>query len=633
MKERIQNLPIRDVRLRLEKLGPRPHLVVAESAERPLRAWGIGFLGATPDDQQRWLARFRELLDGLTGPLQVVWRSAPRRPAEVHVMGTTAQALASMGLRSAPAPAPSGRATFGEEEATHWRDSHGWHRTWWVERFPGGMLEAGWLLRLAPPGVDLSISWHADVFPTASAVGYLQRQMAQMRAQQAGGVTDPSLTSAVPAALDLQRRLAGNQERAFHVGLYLTVSARSRRSLEAGAAALGEAARAALCTILPATFRQFDGRLATLPAGIDRLGRSRVLDTSSLVTLFPWLHAHVHDQGGFLLGENIAAGTSVVLNPWDQARYENGNIAIFGHSGAGKTYLMSSIAVGALEKGAQVFILDPEHEYGALANRLGGVDVQLGLGSEHSLNVLDSAQGMADAVDLISIICGGLDEVEKAAVDQAVRLAFKERVTPLLGEVATRLPPTSRAAKVLLRWVSGNLGRIFNAPTNIDLEAPIVVFGMRELREEMIAPVHFLLAEALWGRIKTDRRRRLLIIDELGLLFDDPTLRRFVVRLARRIRKYEGALAFATQNPGDLLSSDHGLVVATNPAIRFFGAQRPSEAQRLQRTFQFSDVQRQSIESGRRGEFLLSAGHDRLALRVEPSAGVQALLLSGTSMG
>ena len=615
--------------MRVERLGPRPHLAEREIRERPLRAWGIGFLGATPDDQQRWLARFRELLDGLTVPLQVVWRFAPGRPAEVHVAGTTTEALAAIGLRSAPSPALSPRTTFGEEARTHWRDSHGWHRTWWVDRFPGGMLEAGWLLRLAPAGIELSISWHADAFPTASAVGYLQRQMAHMRAQQADGAADPSLSAAVPAALDLQRRLAANQERAFHVGLYITVSAGRRDELECAAAALEEAARAALCTILPATFRQFDGRLATLPAGLDRLGRRRVLDTSSLVTLFPWLHAHVHDEGGFLLGQNATAGTPVVLNPWDQARYENANIAIFGHSGAGKTYLMSTIALGALENGAQVFILDPEHEYGALARRLGGVDVQLGLSSEHSLNVLESAQGMADAVDLISIICGGLDEVEKAAVDQAVRLAFKECGTPILGDVATRLPPASRAAKVLLRWVSGNLGRIFNAPTNIDLEAPIVVFGMRELREEMIAPVHFLLAEALWGRIKGHRRRRLLIIDELGLLFEDPTLRRFVVRLARRIRKYDGALAFATQNPGDLLGSDHGLVVATNPAIRFFGAQRPSEAQRLQRTFQFSDVQRQSIEAGRRGEFLLSAGHDRLPLRVEPSELAKSRLLPG----
>jgi DNA helicase HerA-like ATPase len=108
----------------------------------------------------------------------------------------------------------------------------------------------------------------------------------------------------------------------------------------------------------------------------------------------------------------------------------------------------------------------------------------------------------------------------------------------------------------------------------------------------------------------------MLIVDELGLLFEDATMRRFVVRLARRIRKYEGSLVFATQNAGDLLSSEAGLVVATNPAIRFFGGQRPGQAQKLQRAFQFSDVQRQGLEGARRGEFLLAAGHRRLEIHV-----------------
>jgi type IV secretory pathway VirB4 component len=132
----------------------------------------------------------------------------------------------------------------------------------------------------------------------------------------------------------------------------------------------------------------------------------------------------------------------------------------------------------------------------------------------------------------------------------------------------------------------------------------------------MVAPVHFLLAEALWTRIKRKDRRRMLIVDELGLLFEDATIRRFVVSLARRIRKYRGALVFATQNPGDLLSSEAGSVVATNPALVFFGAQRPGEAAKLQRTFHLSHRQRAVLETARRGEFLLAAGPDRLAVDI-----------------
>jgi type IV secretory pathway VirB4 component len=158
---------------------------------------------------------------------------------------------------------------------------------------------------------------------------------------------------------------------------------------------------------------------------------------------------------------------------------------------------------------------------------------------------------------------------------------------------------------------------MFSSPTNVDLEAPIVTFGMRELRDEMVAPVHFLLAESLWARIKRKDRRRMLVVDELGLLFEDATIRRFVVSLARRIRKYDGSLVFATQNPGDLLSSDHGTVVATNPAVVFFGAQRPGEAAKLHEAFHLSASQRAFLERARRGDFLVAAGPDRLAVQVQ----------------
>jgi hypothetical protein len=109
----------------------------------------------------------------------------------------------------------------------------------------------------------------------------------------------------------------------------------------------------------------------------------------------------------------------------------------------------------------------------------------------------------------------------------------------------------------------------------------------------------------------------MLVVDELGLLFEDPTIRRFVVSLARRIRKYDGSLVFATQNPGDLLSSEQGSVVATNPALLFFGAQRPGEAAKLESAYRLSSKQRAFLESARRGDFLLAAGADRLAIRVQ----------------
>lgn len=635
-----------------------------------LRTSAIGFADAAEADRLRWMTGFHHLLDGLESRLQVVIDvtpgSSPAVPArgpiprdfdEMHAadvwfadelghLVTTSALDISLVASVEEAPrielamreigldvttrAPRQLEVFGKELAGELLTHDGWSRTWAIERLPGLELEAGWLYRLLPPGLRLSLSWHATPLPTAWIVDYLQRQLVGMRAtrmQHDSAAVDPALAGALPATEDLQRRLTASQEKAFHVAAYLTLKAPDRRALEHGSERVLAAGRAALCILQSCTFRMLDGHVATMPSGVDRVGRKRVLDTSSLTTLIPWLDAELHQPGGIVVGRNRATGCPVVVDAYDQQRYPNANIAVFGHSGAGKTYLLSALAMGALGRGVQVYIIDPEHEYGRLAVELGGVDVQLALGSGHALNVLELrpnerrdeawlGPASADAVDLCATVCGGLDEPERALVEAAVRAAFKEVEQPLLHDVARRLPPKSRVATVLGRWVRGSLGAMFSAPTNIDLEAPIVVFGMRELRDELVAPVHFLLAEALWARIKRKDRRRMLIIDELGLLFEDATIRRFVVALARRIRKYHGSLVFATQNPGDLLSSEPGAVVATNPALVFFGSQRPGEAAKLQRTFHLSSRQRSFLETARRGEFLLAAGLDRLMVDI-----------------
>jgi hypothetical protein len=631
----------------------------------------LGFAGAAEADRARWISSFRRLLDGLDSSLQILVEVAPgagdadfapaaprdfddMRGADIAFVDELAQsasahrfetslitseaqsrriepALHEIGVQPEAAPSKT-QECFGRELADRYEHAGGHSRTWYVDRLPGSDLEPGWLFRLLPQGLKLRLAWHITPLPVTWIVEYLQRQLINMRAsrlvEQDAGSPDPHLAGALPNAEDLQRRLASSQDKAFHVAVYLTLTTATVDQLEAGAVQVESAARALLCRLQPCTFRMLDGYLATLPIAVDRLGRKRVLDTSSLVTFFPWLESDLQTAGGLVIGGNAATGAPVLIDPFDQRRYSNANIGVFGHSGAGKTYLLSSLVLGALGQGIQVYVIDPEHEYGALARQVGGVDVQLALGSGHALNVLDLRHSdrrdeswigpaAADAVDLCGTICGGLDEAERAVVESAVREAYGELDQPVLRDVANRLPAGSRVAAILRRWVHGSLGEMFSSPTNVDLESPIVTFGMRELRDEMVAPVHFLLAEALWARIKRKDRRRMLVVDELGLLFEDATIRRFVVGLARRIRKYDGSLVFATQNPGDLLSSDQGTVVATNPAVVFFGAQRPGEAAKLQDTFHLSARQRAFLESARRGDFLVAAGTDRLAVQVQ----------------
>ena len=645
--------------------SPRPTGVTVIETE------AIGFAGAAEEDRRRWLSAFRRLLDGLDVPLQVLievnpgpdphppkaavgppspgetrgadvaFADAIRGSVTAHEVTTMlaiddahserlGNALREMGV-TCRTRATARRPVFGRELPGRLLHAGGFSRTWYVERLPGSEVEAGWLFRLLPPGLALRLAWHARPLPAAWIVAYLQRQLVSMRANRmldaSAGTADPMLAGALPAAEDLQRRLASSQDKAFHVAVYITATCSSVEELELASHRVESAARAILCEVRPCAFRMLDGFLATEAGAGDRLQRKRVLDTTALVTLFPWHDPDLQQPGGLVLGRNGATGAPVLVDTFDHRRYANANVGVFGHSGAGKTYLLSALAMGALGLGVQVYVIDPEHEYGRVVRAVGGVDVELALGSGHALNVLELrpddrrdeswiGPAAADAVDLCACVCGGLDESERALVEAAVRLAYAQVDEPVLRDVAERLPQDARVAVILRRWVHGSLGAMFSAPTNVDLEAPIVSFGMRELRDEMVAPVHFLLAEALWTRIKRKDRRRMLVIDELGLLFEDSTIRRFVLSLARRIRKYDGSLVFATQNPGDLLSSEQGAVVATNPATLLFGAQRPGEAAKLADAFHLSRRQQTLLETARRGEFLLAAGADRVALAV-----------------
>jgi len=660
-----------------------PAAVLRDGPESAVIETGaIGFAGAADEDRRRWLNAFRRLLDGLDSPLQVVIEVTPGRGEDAqfdpsmpggfedmrgadlefaaavaasptaHTIRTRLvtdqrhatrlhSALTDMGITNEEARG-AGDFVFGQELPSHFQHVRGFSRSWFVERLPGTEIESGWLFQLLPPGLSLRLAWHAVPLPAAWIVHYLQRQLINMRASRLQDTTDPTLAGALPTAEDLQRRLASSQDKAFHVATYVTVTSPSRLELELASSRIEAAARAILCELQPCTFRMLDGLLATMPGGSDRIQRKRVLDSTALVTFFPWAHPDLQQSGGLFIGTNRATGAPVLVDPFDARRHENANIAVFGHSGAGKTYLLSALLMGALGLGVQVFVIDPEHEYGGLARELVGVDGQLALGSGHALNVLDLRRAdrrdeawlgpaAADAVDLCACLCGKLDETERAVVEAAVRIAYNEVGQPVLGDVAARLPPDTRVATILRRWVNGSLGAMFSAPTNVDLDAPIIAFGMREVRDELIAPVHFLLAEALWARIKRKDRRRMLVIDELGLLFEDPTIRRFVVSLARRIRKYDGSLVFATQNPGDLLASEQGSVVATNPALAFFGAQRPGEAKKLQEVFRLSAQQRGSLEVAHRGDFLLAAGADRVGLHVQAPPWQEELMRRGRS--
>lgn len=109
----------------------------------------------------------------------------------------------------------------------------------------------------------------------------------------------------------------------------------------------------------------------------------------------------------------------------------------------------------------------------------------------------------------------------------------------------------------------------------------------------------------LWETAKRDPRPRLLILDELWSLLRDPALATLVEEIARIGRHHYLSLWIATQQVEELLSTEQGLSVLNNAAIRVYLKQAGPDGELLARKLNLSQAARQYLRSAARGQALL----------------------------
>jgi len=596
-------------------------------------------LSDAPTELQRWVAaaggRRRPAGSGAEGLL----REARAACTRLRALGLEAWLLEGRELdrfldESLP-PCVSRGVDADWVETPGWLSlDGGYRRSHYLDAFPGVALEAGWLGAFVDIDGEFDLAIHGMRIPAPAALRSLNTRIRNLQAARladgAGpGALDPLVEAGLPEAIGLRRELAANEQAVFVASVTLTLRAGDEAELTTLAHAVEAAAARSMARLLPATLQMAPACLTTLPLGIDAVGVEKMLPGAVLATTYPWLWEELQQPRGRLVGVKLRGGAPVLLDTFDERRFPNANLTVFGHSGAGKTYLVKSLLRADVEAGVGAFVVDPESEYRDLCDSCGGQWVDLSLGSAHRINVMDPAlvttderdpmgDQASDLVDLLATMCGAVTEDERVDLDDVLR-DLLATPAPTLRALRAELEARAvapRVARSLRRWTEGPLGDLFAAPTNVRFDAPLTVFALRDLKDELVPVAYFLIAQWIWARVRAERRPRRILFDEVGLMFEHPVVRRFLVRLARRVRKYEGSLCLITQNAGDLLGSDAGLVLATNAAVTFVGAQRPAEAQRLQRALALTDAQAAFLGRARRGEFLLLGGESRHRIRV-----------------
>ena len=111
----------------------------------------------------------------------------------------------------------------------------------------------------------------------------------------------------------------------------------------------------------------------------------------------------------------------------------------------------------------------------------------------------------------------------------------------------------------------------------------------------------------------------MLLVDEAWSVMRHPDGARFLAELSRRARKRWLGLTTVTQDVGDFLGSPDGRTVLAQSSVQLLMRQDSSTIGLVEETFGLSSGERAFLLAARRGEGLLLARGNHVALRIEAS--------------
>jgi len=522
-------------------------------------------------------------------------------------------------------------------------------KTYFVFSYPR-YLTTGWLSPIINMDIPFDISFFFHPIETGTILKQLRKSVTEVQAEimereEKGLIRDPALETAYQDLEDLRGRLQTAQEKMFKFGLYITVYADDTKELESIETSLRSTLESRLIYIKPALYQQKEGVMSTFPYGTDLLQVNNTLNTTPLSSIFPFISFDLSSDEGILYGVN-KHNNSLVL--FDRFSMENANMVIFAKSGSGKSYAVKLEILRSLMMGIDCIILDPENEYKTLSDSVGGSFFKISLSSDSHINPFDLPEPREDEtsedvlrssvinlVGLMRIMLSGLTPEEDSIMDQAIYETYAAKdITPnsdpktwsenipILSDLETVLE-TMEGAETLVerlrKFTKGTFASFFNQKSNITMNNSLVVFGIRDIEDELRPIAMFIVMRYIWNTARTTLKKRLLIIDEAWWIMKTEDGASFLFGICKRSRKYWLGVTTITQDVSDFMRSDYGKPIITNSSIQLLLKQSPATIDVLQNVFNLTEQEKFLLLETPVGEGIFFAGQKHVAIRIMAS--------------
>ena len=511
-------------------------------------------------------------------------------------------------------------------------------------------LSAAWFSPVINLDTPMDIGFHVYPVETGQVLKQLRRKVTEVQAEimergEKGLIRDPALETAYQDLESLRDSLQTAQERMFKFGLYLTVYGSTLKEIKEIETTLRSILESRLIYIKPALYQQREGFNSSCPYGVDQLMVHTSMNTEPLSSTFPFVSFDLSSNEGILYGIN-RHNNSLIL--FDRFSLENANSVVFAKAGSGKSYAVKLEILRSLMVGVDVIVLDPENEYQFLAETVGGAFFNMSLSSSSHINPFDLPTPREDEkpadvlrsniinlVGLLRIMLGGLTPEEDAIIDRALSETYASRDiipetdpknwgdnVPLMSDFEQVLSSMEGAESLVRRvrkFTKGTFSQFFNQPTNISTDKPLVIFGIRDMEDELRPIAMFIIMRYIWNKVRSELKKRILVVDEAWWIMQTEDGSSFLYGICKRARKYWLGVTTITQDVGDFMKSSYGQPIITNSSLQLLMKQSPATMDVVKKTFNLTEEEKYLLLEAEVGEGIFFAGQKHVAIKVVAS--------------